>query len=82
MMLPSPPQVGQGDTETNCPNMLRVARRTSPLPAQVPQVDGRVPLFAPVPAQLSQRSMVLSLTMRLAPVATSWSCSLTETRMS
>ena len=68
---PSPAQVGQGDTDTNWPNTLRVARRTSPLPPQVLQVTGLVPSAAPLPAQVSQRTRVLSLMVRFEPVATS-----------
>jgi hypothetical protein len=71
MTFPSPPQVGQGATETNWPNMLRVARRTSPDPLQVVQRLGLVPGLAPVPSQLVQRSGVFSLTVFLAPRATS-----------
>ena len=70
---PSPAQVGHGDTETNWPNMLRAARRTSPLPPQVEQVVGlRARLGAAAAEQLEQRSRVLSLTVFLTPVATSW----------
>ena len=61
MIVPSPAQVGHGATETNWPNMLRAARRTSPLPSQVVQVVGLVPGLAPLPSQLSQRSRRLEL---------------------
>jgi hypothetical protein len=50
MTVPSPPQVGQGATCTNCPNTLRAARRTSPLPPQVLQAAALVPFCAPVPS--------------------------------
>src|ERR1043166_9561096 len=81
-IVPSPPHDGHGVTDTNCPNMLRVARRTSPAPPQVWQVDGRVPCAPPVPLQVSQRSRVFSLTFRLAPVATSRNATFTVTLMS
>ena len=57
---PSPAQVGHGETLTNWPNMLRAARRTSPLPPQVEQVDGLVPGLAPLPSHVAQRSGALS----------------------
>src|SRR5262249_61644148 len=80
--IPSPPQVGQGDTDMNCPNMLRAVRRTSPLPPHVVQTDGLVPGRAPLPAQFSHRSSVFSLTLFLVPVATSARVSLTVTLIS
>ena len=43
--------MGHAETETNWPNMLRAARRTSPLPPQVVQRLGCVPGRAPLPAQ-------------------------------
>ena len=79
---PSPAQVGQGATDTNWPNMLRAARRTSPLPPQVVQGVGLVPGLAPLPSHALQRSSALSLTVFLTPVATSVRVSRTVTRMS
>ena len=64
---PSPAQVGHGETDTNCPNMLRAARRTSPLPPQVVQVVGLVPGLAPLPLQTVQRSGALNRTVFLMP---------------
>ena len=68
MTSPSPPHVGHALTETNCPNTLRAARRTSPAPPQVGQRCGLVPAFAPEPLHLPQRSRVLSFTVFLTPV--------------
>jgi hypothetical protein len=69
--VPSPAQVEQGDTDTNCPNIERAARRTSPEPPQVLQVDTFVPGAAPRPPQVAQRSSVRTLTRFVVPVATS-----------
>src|SRR5205823_14960935 len=77
--LPSPAQVGQGDTDTNCPNMERAARRTSPDPPHVPQVVGREPRAAPLPPHSAQRSYVRTLSFLVVPLATSARSSLSVT---
>src|SRR2546422_7808798 len=73
---PSPAQLGQGDTERNCPNIERAARRTSPVPPHVRHVVGCEPGAAPVPPHAVQRSRVRTLTVLVVPVATSASVSL------
>jgi len=57
----SPAQVGHGDTDTNCPNIERAARRTSPVLAQVAQLVALVPGAARA-ADAVQRSRVRTFT--------------------
>src|SRR3989475_4519536 len=51
--------------------MERAARRTSPVPAQVPQLVALEPGAAPVPPHAVQRSSVRTFTFLVVPLATS-----------
>src|SRR2546422_8862091 len=82
MTVPSPAQVGQGETVRNWPKSDCAWRRTSPLPPHVPHTTGCVPGFAPVPAHSGQDSRLLMRTVLVVPVATSASVSFRPTLMS
>ena len=69
MTVPSPAQLGHGDTERNCPNNDCAWRRTSPVPPHVLQVFCFVPGFAPEPLHVPQRSSVRTRTVSPLQVA-------------
>src|SRR5439155_1507046 len=80
--VPSPAQVGQGDTVRNCPNSDWAWWRTSPLPPHVRHLTGSVPGFAPVPLHSGHGSRLLIRTVFVVPLATSASVSFSPTLMS
>src|SRR6266550_1065988 len=82
MKVPSPAQVGQGDTVRNCPNSDWAWWRTSPLPPHVRHFTGSVPGFAPVPLHSGHGSRLLIRTVFVVPLATSASVSFRPTLMS